>query len=143
LLSFRSIHNQFIRTWLFIQSALKATTTKGKKDKKKSKKGVVDDDQVTQNTEADGDAAAPKQPVEVTADDLADEEWGPVKDKGRKAKSGKENKIKAQDESDNEEKPSTYTFHRSLRISKMPLVSRRTCCTGSTLASTESARRRR
>jgi hypothetical protein len=47
-----------------------------------------------------------KKPVEVTAEDLADEEWGPVKDKGKKVKKGKGKKGKAQDESDNDEKPS-------------------------------------
>ena len=68
-----------------LQSAIKASTGKGKKDKKKNKKATVDD----QAEDLDGEAApAPsKAPVEVTAEDLADEEWGPVK--GKKGKKGK------------------------------------------------------
>ena len=56
-----------------------------KKDKKKNKKATVDD----QAEDLDGEAApAPsKAPVEVTAEDLADEERGPVK--GKKGKKGK------------------------------------------------------
>lgn len=47
---------------------------------------------------AKGDISAPKSGVMVTADDLADEEWGPVKDKGKKVKKGKAKKSKAEDE---------------------------------------------
>lgn len=47
---------------------------------------LVEDD--IQNVEVDGTG---KQPVEVTAEDLADEEWGPVKDK-KKDKKGKSKK---------------------------------------------------
>ena len=36
-----------------------------------------------------GDDETPKEPVQVTADDLADEEFGPVKEKGKKGKKGK------------------------------------------------------
>jgi translation initiation factor 5B len=35
------------------------------------------------------DAPLSKQPIEVTAEDLADEEWGPVKDNKKKEKKGK------------------------------------------------------
>lgn len=43
-----------------------------------------------------------KQPVEMTAEELADEEWGPVKDKG-KGKKGKKGKPVKKDESEDEE----------------------------------------
>ena len=40
-----------------------------------------------------------KKPVEVTAEDLADEEWGPVKSKkGKKGKGGKGAKTAAEEE---------------------------------------------
>lgn len=54
--------------------------------------------------EADAEAAASKKPVEVTAEDLADEEWGPVKEKVKKGKKGKGKKGKAADESEDEAK---------------------------------------
>lgn len=38
------------------------------------------------------ESVQPKGPIEVTAEDLADEEWGPVKDK--KGKKGKGKKAK-------------------------------------------------
>jgi translation initiation factor 5B len=47
---------------------------------------------------AKGDISAPKSGVLVTADDLADEEWGPVKERGKKVKKGKAKKSKAEDE---------------------------------------------
>ena len=47
---------------------------------------------------AKGDISAPKSGVAVTADDLADEEWGPVKEKGKKVKKGKAKKSKVEDE---------------------------------------------
>jgi translation initiation factor 5B len=63
---------------------------------------------------SDGDApTASKKPVEVTAEDLADEEWGPVKEKVKKGKKGKGKKAKAQDESEDEAKigtPGNSTF---------------------------------
>lgn len=43
-------------------------------------------------------AAVEKAPVEMTADDLADEEWAPSQDKGKKGKKGKGKKGKAQNE---------------------------------------------
>lgn len=39
-----------------------------------------------------------KAPVEMTADDLADEEWGPSTEKGKKGKKGKGKKGKTQNE---------------------------------------------
>ncbi|KAJ7727887.1 hypothetical protein B0H16DRAFT_1677210 [Mycena metata] len=80
-----------------LMSAIKATTTKGKKDKKKAKKGAASDAAPTARL-----LAAAKKPVEVTAEDLADEEWGPVKEKVKKGKKGKGKKAKAQDESEDE-----------------------------------------
>ena len=44
-----------------------------------------------------GDISAPKPGVPVTPDDLADEEWGPVKEKGKKGKKDKPKKGKAGD----------------------------------------------
>jgi translation initiation factor 5B len=47
--------------------------------------------------------AASKAPVEVTADDLMDDEWGPVKEKkGKKDKKGKSKKTKDVDEEEDE-----------------------------------------
>jgi len=46
---------------------------------------------------AKGDISAPNSGVAVTADDLADEEWGSVKEKD-KVKKGKSKKSKAVDE---------------------------------------------
>ncbi|KAJ6463233.1 hypothetical protein C8R47DRAFT_1238517 [Mycena vitilis] len=84
-----------------LMSAIKATT-KGKKDKKKPKKATPSD-AVDDPQGSDGEAAATsKKPVEVTAEDLADEEWGPVKEK--KSKKGKGKKAKAQDDSEDEAK---------------------------------------
>ena len=82
-----------------LQSAIKASTGKGKKDKKKNKKATVDD----QAEDLDGEVApAPsKAPVEVTAEDLADEEWGPVK--GKKGKKGKGKKGKAAQDDEDED----------------------------------------
>jgi translation initiation factor 5B len=45
---------------------------------------------------ARGDISAPKPGVVVT-DGLADEEWGPVQEKGKKGKKGKAKKDKAED----------------------------------------------
>lgn len=47
---------------------------------------------------AKGDISAPKSGVVVTADDIANEEWGPVKEKGKKVKKGKAKTSKAEDE---------------------------------------------
>ena len=41
--------------------------------------------------------------MEMTADQLADEEWGPVKDKGKKGKKGGGKKAKLHEEEDDEE----------------------------------------
>lgn len=47
---------------------------------------------------AKGNISAPKSGVTVTPDDLADEEWGPVKERGKKGKKGKDKKSKVEDE---------------------------------------------
>ena len=87
-------------------------TQKNKKDKKgKKKKGDVPDSggpsvsftsgpppgegSDGEAAAAKGDISAPKAGVVVTPEDLADEEWGPVKDQGKK---GKGKKGKAEDE---------------------------------------------
>lgn len=41
----------------------------------------------------------------MTADELADEEWGPVKEKGKKGKKGKKKGKAQDDEEEEEEKP--------------------------------------
>jgi translation initiation factor 5B len=46
---------------------------------------------------AKGDISAPKSGVAVTADDLAAEEWGPVKEKGKKGKQAKKGKAEDED----------------------------------------------
>lgn len=85
-----------------LQSTLKAV--KSKKGKKKPKKGsepsVSFEDGPPPGQGSDGEAAAAggdisasKAPIQVTADDLADEEWGPVEEKGKKGKKGKNSKI--------------------------------------------------
>lgn len=47
---------------------------------------------------AKGDISAPKTGVVVTPEDLADEEWGPVKGKAKTGKKGKGKKSEAEDE---------------------------------------------
>ncbi|KAJ7229099.1 hypothetical protein GGX14DRAFT_539035 [Mycena pura] len=88
-----------------LMSVLKATAT-NKKDKKKKKKGGdalngVDDPPADEAID-EAIAVVSKKPLEMTAEDLADEEWGPVKDKGKKSKKGKAKKGKAQGEDEDE-----------------------------------------
>ncbi|KAL6297969.1 hypothetical protein BKA93DRAFT_107987 [Sparassis latifolia] len=91
-----------------LMSAIKASS-KNKKDKKGKKPPAVTSvsfaDGPSPGNGSDGEAAAaqgdisaPKKPVEMTADDLADEEWGPAKGKGKKAKKSKGKKGKTPDE---------------------------------------------
>lgn len=47
---------------------------------------------------AKGDISSPGKPTMMTAEELADEEWGPVKEKGGKKKKGKKGKDIADDE---------------------------------------------
>lgn len=79
---------------MYRKSTIKAA--KGKKDKKKPKKGGFDAD--LDGEQPDEEAANSKKAVEVTAEDLADEEWGPVK--GKKGKKGKGKKGKNEDAED-------------------------------------------
>ncbi|OBZ71972.1 Eukaryotic translation initiation factor 5B [Grifola frondosa] len=96
-----------------LMSVIKASA----KNKKKGKKGALDtavsfEDGPPPGAGSDGEAAAakgdisaPKKAVEMTAEELADEEWGPVKEKGKKGKKAKGKKDNAQGEILDEEKP--------------------------------------
>lgn len=68
---------------------------------------------------------AAKNPVEMTAEELADEEWGSTKEKGKKAKKGKNKKGKAQAESDVEEKEGCFVF---FSLSAMNFSAKETYC---------------
>ncbi|QRV72399.1 Elongation factor Tu GTP binding domain [Ceratobasidium sp. AG-Ba] len=94
-----------------LMSTLKAQTSK-KKDKKKNKKGgeVAFEDgpppgegDSAEEAAAKGDISAPKAAVQMTAEELADEEWGPVKTKKEKGKKGKKKGGKAAKDDDEEE----------------------------------------
>ncbi|KAJ1308396.1 hypothetical protein OPQ81_004102 [Rhizoctonia solani] len=93
-----------------LMSVIKASTSK-KKDKKKNKKGAdpVDEAPVTTGGDeilANDDTVTPKAPVEMTAEDLADEEWGPAKGKKDKGKKGKKKgAAKAQEKDEAEGEP--------------------------------------
>ena len=52
-----------------------------------------------------------KHALEVTADQLADEEWGPVKEKGKKGKKGAGKKSKVHEEDDGEEPGMCFIVH--------------------------------
>ncbi|KAI0637635.1 hypothetical protein C8Q77DRAFT_378932 [Trametes polyzona] len=109
-----------------LMSVIKASQKgkKDKKDKKKDKKkGGADDDNGSvsfadgakpgegsdgEDAAAKGDISAPQKAVQMTAEELADEEWGPVKEKGKKGKKGKK-KGKAQDD-DEEDKPGEHNI---------------------------------
>lgn len=102
-----------------LMSIIKASA-KGKKDKKDKKAGKKGAAEVSfadgpspgegsdgEAAAAKGDISAPKGPVQMTAEELADEEWGPVKEKGKKGKKkGKKGKAQEDDEDEEEEKPS-------------------------------------
>ncbi|KAJ2918206.1 hypothetical protein MD484_g2161, partial [Candolleomyces efflorescens] len=83
-----------------LMSAIKASSNK-KKDKKKKNKPVQEDED---EEIAEGAAPVDKGPVQMTAEELADEEWGPVssKDKKKKDKKGKK-KSNAVDEDEEPE----------------------------------------
>ncbi|KAH6915473.1 hypothetical protein BKA70DRAFT_1420426 [Coprinopsis sp. MPI-PUGE-AT-0042] len=84
-----------------LMSTIKATAGKPKKEKKKKAKANEDDEPLEGAEET---AAASKAPVEVTADDLMDDEWGPVKEKkGKKDKKGKSKKNSKVDENGEDE----------------------------------------
>ncbi|KAI0318112.1 hypothetical protein OF83DRAFT_1163613 [Amylostereum chailletii] len=107
-----------------LMSTLKASQ-KNKKEKKKAKKGGNDETSVPfadgpdpgqgsdgEAAAAKGDISAPKGGVEMTPDELADEEWGPVKEK-KKGKKDKKKKGKADKEEEEEAAPgecATYLY---------------------------------
>ena len=83
------------------QSVIKASTKKNKKDKKKDKRAASTSDNENGDAARSEDevSAVPKQAaIQVTAEELADEEWGPVKDKKGKKGKGKKGKAVQEDE---------------------------------------------
>ncbi|GLB33308.1 putative translation-initiation factor 2 [Lyophyllum shimeji] len=86
-----------------LMSTLKASTAKGKKDKKKPKKGAIEPIPDVEEGEEVEAPVESKAPITVTADDM-DDEWGPVKEKKKKDKKGKGKKGKVQEEEEEEEK---------------------------------------
>lgn len=70
-----------------------------------------------------------KKPVEMTPDDLADEEWGPAKAKGKKGKKGKAAKGKAQADEDETEEPGGFPppYHQPSTLSHQYRVTC-SCC---------------
>ncbi|KAF4616123.1 hypothetical protein D9613_011481 [Agrocybe pediades] len=83
--------------------SLISSAGKPKKEKKKKEKAKDFDDFDDQNDAAPSIAES-KAPIEVTAEDLADEEWGPVKEKKKKDKKGKGKKGKVDEEEEETEK---------------------------------------
>ena len=81
-------------------------TTSNKKDKRKAKKGVVEEGAAPEQPLTEETIPVPQPinvpqgPIEMTPDDLADEEWGPVGEKGKKAKKGKAKKTKGNEDGD-------------------------------------------
>lgn len=92
-----NMHQQVL---IIVQSVIKASSNKTKKDKKKNKRVAADDaqDEAVPQDELEVDPSISKKPVEVTAEDLADEEWGPVKGKKGKKGKGKKDKTGQDDE---------------------------------------------
>ncbi|KAK7051356.1 eukaryotic translation initiation factor 5B [Paramarasmius palmivorus] len=84
-----------------LMSAIKANSKK--KDKKKGKKDVPPVDFDDPPAEDEATPAPSKKPVEMTAEDLVDEEWGPAKEKGKKGKKGKGKKGKADELAEDED----------------------------------------
>ncbi|KXN84214.1 Eukaryotic translation initiation factor 5B [Leucoagaricus sp. SymC.cos] len=82
---------------------------KDKKDKKKSKANAFD--LPVEDAQEDEEIPTPsKQATEVTAEDLADEEWGPMKEKKKKDKKGKKKgKGAAEDDEDEASKAAQGT----------------------------------
>ncbi|KIY45158.1 hypothetical protein FISHEDRAFT_49938, partial [Fistulina hepatica ATCC 64428] len=77
-----------------LMSAIKATAKKSKKNKRANVESL---NHVESDEETKAARAATQKPIEVTADDLADEEWGPSTDK-KKGKKGKGKKGEQVDE---------------------------------------------
>ena len=70
----------------------------GKKKKGKKGKGKVADDDEEDGAPIEASATPvedveSKKPVEMTAEELADEEWGSAKSKGKKGKKGKQDAV--------------------------------------------------
>ncbi|ESK87959.1 eukaryotic translation initiation factor 5b [Moniliophthora roreri MCA 2997] len=84
-----------------LMSAIKASSKK--KEKKKTKKEAPPVDFDDEPAAEDAATASSRKPVEMTAEELADEEWGPVKEKGKKGKKGKGKKGKVEEPADDEE----------------------------------------
>ncbi|KAK0231376.1 hypothetical protein IW262DRAFT_1478609 [Armillaria fumosa] len=103
-----------------LMSAIKASSGKNKKDKKKAKQQPVDLDDAEENEEVE----AKKQPVEMTAEELADEEWGPVKDKGKgkKGKKGKAAKGKPTEDEEPEAQAKEETQSTTVEPSQIPVT---------------------
>jgi translation initiation factor 5B len=96
---------------------LNKSSGKPKKEKKKKKAGWDDlEDQAAPVDGEDGDAApiTTQAPVEMTAEELADEEWGPTtKDKkAKKGKKGKDKKAAATEETVAEETTGMFNYTR-------------------------------
>ncbi|KAK0467779.1 uncharacterized protein EV420DRAFT_1616612 [Desarmillaria tabescens] len=102
-----------------LMSAIKASSGKNKKDKKKAKQQPVDLDDAEENEEAE----AKKQPVEMTAEELADEEWGPVKDKGKGKKGKKGKAAKGKPTEDEELEVQTKEEAQLTTIESSPVIS--------------------
>ncbi|XP_006459793.1 hypothetical protein AGABI2DRAFT_184341 [Agaricus bisporus var. bisporus H97] len=88
-----------------LMSLLKANNKKKEKKEKKKFKAHAVDLPVDDIPEEGDNPPAAKQAVEVTAEDLADEEWGPVTEKKKGKKSKK--KGKAAEDQDEETPPKT------------------------------------
>ncbi|KAH8115780.1 hypothetical protein DFH11DRAFT_1688413 [Phellopilus nigrolimitatus] len=116
-----------------LMAAIQASSAKGKKEKKKSKKGgFADTDEVasvsfangprpgegsdTEAAAANGDISAPKKAPMMTADELANEEWGPVKEKGGKKKKGKKGKVDAEEDEQARPPGDTEELKKSVAI---------------------------
>ncbi|KAF9526273.1 hypothetical protein CPB83DRAFT_770518 [Crepidotus variabilis] len=100
-----------------LMSLIKSSTAaKSKKEKKKKAKENTFDDTEDPNATppVDGDS---KKPIEVTAEDLAEDEWGPVKSKKDKKGKGK----KAKDE-DIEENPEPAPEARATETTAAPVT---------------------
>ena len=72
------------------KSTIKASQKKKDKKKKKDIEVLSFPDEPHQNTETAVNDSPSKAPLEVTAEELADEEWGPVKDKKKNKKDKKD-----------------------------------------------------
>lgn len=100
-----------------LQSVIKATSAKPKKEKKKAKKQAFDDEDAA-NGDEDAEQKS-KAPVEMTAEELADEEWGLPDKKGKKKKDkkGKKGKGPAADD-DVDEILSTFILALTCIVSR-------------------------